>query len=74
MSDLQILIAEYNEAEQLQGARLRAIFDLIRAQPGYHRVAFSDGAVWSQSLLQHEDPNVVSQSLADMTQTITEAV
>jgi hypothetical protein len=71
MSDLETLVNEYNDAERLQAARLKAIFDMVAALPGYHRVAFSDSTVWSGSLLHHEDRSVVNQNLADMVQLIT---
>ncbi len=52
MSDLQTLVNEYNEVEQTQAARLKAIYELAAAQPnGGHEVRFSNGDLWDQNFL-----------------------
>ena len=72
MNDLQVLISEYNEVEATQGARLRAIYELLRAQAGYHCVKFSDQTMWGASLFKLEDRSIVDNQIGNMVRLITD--
>jgi hypothetical protein len=63
-AEIEALIAEYNEVEAQQGARSRAIFELMRALDGYHQARFSTGDTWSGSLLHHGEQAVIDGELA----------
>jgi hypothetical protein len=62
-AEIEALIAEYNGGEAQQGARRKAIFELVRTLPSYHQVRFSSGDTWSGSLLHHADPHVIEGEL-----------
>ncbi len=68
MSDLETLVTEYNEAEALQAARLKAIYELAAAQPGGgHEVRFSNGDLWDQNFLalgRNLHPSVLDVEMA----------
>lgn len=41
------MVSEYNEIEQEQQARLRAIFGAVKARKGYRHVNFENDVMWS---------------------------
>lgn len=59
MSEIQNLINEYNEIELQQAARLRSLFDLMKARQGWRFVTFDNGAQWSNCWEQPERLEVV---------------
>ncbi len=46
MDEINQLVAEYNQVEAEQTARLEKLFQLIDKRKAYRRVAFSGGAPW----------------------------
>lgn len=45
-NEIDILVAEYNQTEQLQAARLRQLYEAMLSRKGHRRIDFSSGQVW----------------------------
>lgn len=46
-AEIEALVAEYNQVEAEQTARLRRLFELLNARKFYRRVRFSNDSMWS---------------------------
>ena len=70
MSEMDLLIAAYNQAETEQTERLTAIYHLFKLRTGYKRMVFGGGVVWSN--LNGEERNELPRLLAALAYPITD--
>jgi hypothetical protein len=73
MSEIDVLVSEYNEIELAQADRLRRLWRLVNDRKGYRRVSFTGGELWSNSWGM-EERFAFPRTVDRMTNLVTEVV